>query len=184
MRDFIPFYTALALASGCAVDRSSSVTSAVNTDPGETTLSFHSPSGIDVEMRSVLPAGQPDPIYLKFGGITGESTGIGRDVIFRGSVEGVMDEQHYAAAIVPLTAVLLGFASMEQVQESTGLTYSVVQIQYMQQDVSPPRDVAVSLVQQAATYALLKEGPAAGSLANSYIAILGIDPCPIGPVVK
>jgi hypothetical protein len=174
-----------AFTLGCADvaerdDHTSSVSGALNSDPGETTLSFHSPSGIDFEIRSVTPAGQADPIYLKFGGINGETKSDSNVILFRGDIVGATDSLHYAAAIAPLTAVLFGLASTDQVTESTGLTYGIQEIHYASKS---PRMTSVALVQQAAAYAFLKEGPAAGALANSYLVSLGIDPCPTAGIV-
>lgn len=166
------------LASACAVDRTSSVTSAVNTDPGTTSLSFHSPSGMDIQIQSVTPTGQADPIYLKYSGITGEATnGNSKDVMFRGDIFGAKDPEQYAAALAPLAAALLGQTSTDQVQETIGFTYGAVQIQYVDQNDTPPCEVANVLVQQAVAFAALKEGPSAGVLANSYLSSLAIDPC-------
>lgn len=165
------------LAAGCSVDHPASVASAINTDPGATTLSFHSPSGIDIEIRSVTPVGQADPIYMRFSGIDGEQGSAPKEALFLGGVVGAEGPEEYAAALAPLSAVLLGLATTDQVAENIGLNFTEIQIKYVPQ--VPPCEIAVGLVHQAAAYALLKEGPSAGALANSHIATLGIEPCPV-----
>src|SRR5678816_91470 len=64
--------TVVALMVGCGGltehddSKTRAVQSALNPDPGATSLSFHSPSGMNVEIRSVTPMGQADPIYMKY----------------------------------------------------------------------------------------------------------------------
>jgi hypothetical protein len=161
----------------CSVEPTSSVASAINEDPGATSMSFHSPSGISFTIRSVTPMGQADPIYMKFEGVDG-STGDGskHDAMFLGDVLGAADAVTNAAAIAPLAAMLLGVATPDQVQETTGLTYGAIQVKYV--DQSPPRKTAELLVRQAAAYAALLGGTPAGVQANSWLIGLGIDPCP------
>ena len=166
----IPFAFILA---GCSVDVSTTA-GAITSDPGATTLAFHSPTGISVDIRTVAPAGQADRIFLKYSGndpITGQPI----DAVFQGTVVGSADATWSNAAIAPIAAVLLGVTTSDQVQESLSLSFTKVQFKVT--DQRPPCDTSVGLVQQAADYVLLDEGPAAGALATSYIATLGIGPC-------
>src|SRR5512142_975833 len=129
--------------AACSVDDTASVTSRITDDPGATLLSFHSPAGISVDIRTVAPAGQTDRIYLKYSGndpITGQPI----DAVFQGTVVGNPDSQWSNAVIAPIAAVLLGMTTTEQVQESLSLNFT--KVQYKVADQPPPCDTAVGLV--------------------------------------
>ena len=177
-----------ALATGCTATETptATVSSDINQDPGMTSLAFHSPSGASFEIRSVTPAGQPDPIYFRFDPV-GEQLPPGhQETLFTGDIVtrdlGRADPVTTAAAMAPLAAVLVRRATTDQFTELTGLVLEPVQFRIGDDPVTT--EIAVSVIQQAAGYALFKEGPVSGALANSYIANLGIDPCPIGLVPK
>jgi hypothetical protein len=169
---------ALVLTLGCGGltehDRNTGkVQSALNEDPGTTSLKFHSASsGADIELRSVTPMGQADPIYMKYDGIEGESQD-GKNksfALFQGDILGG-DSVHTSAAMAPLTAVLLGLATIEQFTTVTGLELKPVQLQPA---TDPPTEqTALNFARLAVTYAQQKDGDDAAALASRWVAEIG-----------
>jgi hypothetical protein len=179
----------LAFTFGCAdVEQTSQTASAVTDDLGETSLVFRSPQGYQFEIRSVTPpapgSGPMETVTLSYGKLGVRYQSQGDRATFKGSIRdpnGLVDPVNATAAYPVLAAVLLGQATTDQFTSVTGLTLDATQFEIA--NVPPPHAIAVSLVQQTAGYVLLKDGPVAGALANSYIASLGMVPCP-GPSTK
>jgi hypothetical protein len=178
--------TVVALMVGCGGltehddSKTRAVQSALNPDPGATSLSFHSPSGMNVEIRSVTPMGQADPIYMKYDGVEGEvDDGKGGNALitstafFEGDIVGG-DAVHTTAAIAPLAAILVGLASPDQFSQLTGLVLKPVKLQSSDKPID---QMAFNFVKQAFTYVNMKGGPAAGAIASQWLGGLGIDPC-------
>jgi hypothetical protein len=178
--------TGLALA-GCATgaDDTQTVASAVNTDPGATTLSFHSPTGYSIEIRSI-PSPDDAVFAISVDPGPGNQGPAESMAILYGTISvpyGAGEPERGSAGVAPLTAALFGLATLEDFTATTGFQFEPMKFEPF---VAPPdRQIAVTVIQQAAAYALLKDGPAAGALASSFIANLGIDPCPAaGPGPK
>jgi hypothetical protein len=180
---FVVAGSVVALTLGCGGlkepdHNSGAVASALNEDPGTTSLTFHSAaSGVDIELHSVTPMGQADPIYMKYDGIVGESQTKNKQAIFKGDILGSNDSVHTSAAMAPLALVVLGLASPDDFTRVTGLILKPVQLNPA---TDPPEEsVAFNYGRIGVIYAQQKDGDDAGALANEWLAELGsCEKCP------
>jgi hypothetical protein len=167
----------LAMSFGCADVETASTTSAINDDPGATTLRFHRPSGATVEIRTAAPPGQADvSVFLMFDSIKGESTQRG-PLIFDGAISGKVgvDPRQLSAALPSLAAVVLGLATTEQFTAVTQLTMSP----FTPPSDPPSESTSLNYARLTLNYVSLQDG-AAGALATAWLGGLGINPCPAG----
>ena len=182
---------ALAVAAGCTTQPdapdTTAVTSAV-TDWDPAWFHLHAPGGPDIQVQTGgggTPLGGNPNMFLKIDGITGETTdGHGHhdgDALFVGKLTGgtsPADDTHAAAAVAPLTAVLLGVATTDDFTAVTGLGLDPAVLHPLGDP--PPPALATAIIQQSAGYALITQGTDAGALASVWAAQFGIEPCPLG----